>query len=104
MTEKASQGNTTAAIVCSHVAKLGYPILLAERGNSLEPEDSGWQFLCDSGEVERENEAQVWALGEVVDWEPSLAELMDAPSGTTLVRKSRTHAWEIRHGHREASS
>lgn len=47
-----------AAMVCVHVAR-GAPILRAIRDEPLEEADSGWQFLCNSGEDEREAEAQV---------------------------------------------
>lgn len=85
--------NSGAAIVCEHVAGLGYPILLAEKDEPAFTEDTGWQFLCNTMEVEDQNQAQVWALSEVVDYEPSLADFVDAPVGTNLVRDSADTPW-----------
>jgi len=89
------EAGSIGAIVCHHVAKLGYLIMRAERDNSAAPEDSGWQFLCNSGEVEREDEAQVWALGEVLDLEPSLEQFMTEPAGTVIARTGRADPWKI---------
>jgi hypothetical protein len=80
--------------VCTHIAKLGSPIQKAVRDRPIIPEDSGWQFLCDGGE--EETEAQVWALSEVIELEPTLAEFIDAPDGTVLVRDAKTNTWRTR--------
>jgi hypothetical protein len=80
-----------AAIVCSHIAK-GQAILRAVRSEPLSAEDSGWQFLCDSGEQENENQAQVWSVREVLEHEPSLKPFLVEPSGTVLTRKG--DGWE----------
>lgn len=84
-----------AAIVCHHVAAKGYPILVAFRDEPIEPTDSGWQFLCGSGEDEEESKFQVWSVREVTEDEPSLTELIDLPSGTSLSRVDREGAWKI---------
>jgi hypothetical protein len=82
-----------AAIVCVHVAKEGYPILQAERDSPVFSEDSGWQFLCNSGRAEDESELQVWSLDEVFEHEPTLAEFRDSPPGTTFVRDGPKRPW-----------
>lgn len=83
-----------AAIICPHIAKDDSPILRAVRTEPLEPEDSGWQFLCNSGKEENEAEAQVWLVGEVLGLEPSLSPFINAPIGTTLSRKDKNSKWE----------
>ena len=83
-----------AAIVCAHVARHGLAILSAARTEPLRDEDSGWQFLCNSGQDEDEDPAQVWAVSEVLSLEPSLRNFIDAPIGTALRRRDRTSSWE----------
>ena len=83
-----------AAVVCEHVAKHGFPILGAVRTEPLREEDSGWQFLCYSGPDEDENQAQVWAVSEVLGLEPSLTEFIDSPVGTRLCRRDKNSKWE----------
>lgn len=85
-----------AAIVCSHVAKEAYPILRAIRTEPLEPEDSGWQFLCNSGRAEVEAEAQVWLVEEVLGIEGSLSTLINCEVGTEISRESKGSAWVIK--------
>ena len=87
-----------AAIVCVHVAKQGCPILRADKDEPVIPEDSGWQFSCNSGLPELESEAQVWALEEVLVLEPSLMELMDSRPGTALIRTDAASSWIKGHG------
>jgi len=87
--------DSRAAIVCSHVAKVDCPILRAVRTEPLEPADSGWQFLCNSGKEENEFEAQVWLVGEVLGHEPSLSEFINSPIGTILSRKDKNSRWEL---------
>ncbi len=92
-----------AAIVCPHVAKPDYPILRAERDEPTMAEDTGWQFLCNTAESESENEAQVWALSEVIEHEPSLAEFVNYPPGTVLVRENQNSQWAVLAPHRSPS-
>jgi hypothetical protein len=84
-----------AAVVCYHVAKKGYPILYAKRDSPTYPEDSGWQFLCYSGQEEKIEEAQLWAVDEVLKLEPSLRELIDFEPVTIASRKDNTVPWQI---------
>ena len=84
-----------AATVCMHVANDRHPILLAEKGKPIAPEDSGWQFMCNSGVEEDDDESQVWAIGEVLEFEPSLLGKLDSPSGARLVRSKPGEPWEL---------
>jgi len=82
-----------AAIVCSHVAREGLPIMYAQRGAPIRPEDSGWQFLCNEG-VEH-TDAAVWSVSEVLEHEPTLLGLLEGPPGTQVVRERRERAWKV---------
>jgi Uncharacterized protein conserved in bacteria len=90
-----------AAIVCEHIAKEGYPILRAIKDEPLDSADSGWQFLCNSVEFEDEDTAQVWGIDEVLEVEPSLADLIEEPPGTKLIRESENDQWKIFDGQDE---
>jgi hypothetical protein len=70
------------------------PILYAERSHSVNPEDTGWQFLCNSGRPEDADQAQVWSLGEVLAREPSVRSFLNAPAGTRVSRTSDSLPWE----------
>ncbi|MBA2115087.1 DUF2185 domain-containing protein [Bremerella alba] len=88
----------TAVIVCGHVAHEGLPILCALLGDPDDPdseEDTSWQFLCDTGQDEAIEYAQVWALSNVLKREPTLRPWMNVPVGTRLVRESATAPWRI---------
>ncbi len=87
--------NQSAAIVCAHVARNGYPVLRAQRDVPVDSDDSGWQFLCDSGEEESEGEAQVWAVSEVLQHEPTLTGLLEQAPGTALHREGPTRSWRV---------
>lgn len=87
-------GLRTAAIVCGEIAIDRVPILYAERSAPDEDVDSGWQFLCGAGN-EDPKKAQVWALGDVVDYDHSLAPYIEMPVGTVLSRSSPTEPWSI---------
>lgn len=84
-----------AVILCAHVAKSQFPILLGERDESTMPEDTGWQFLCNRVESEDMQEAQVWGLNEVLDVVPSLARFVNCPVGTTIMRDDEKSEWKI---------
>ena len=83
-----------AVIVCEHVAELGFPVLLAVRDEPVRAEDTGWQFLCGSGEDEHVERAQVWRVEEALEVAPTLASWLDAPAGTELTRKDRDDEWK----------
>ncbi len=82
-----------AAIVCAHVAINKHPILRAVRDEPEMPEDSGWQFLCNSNLDEDPDMAKVWLVCEVLEFEPSLSEFIGSPPGTVLTRKSYASEW-----------
>jgi hypothetical protein len=82
------------AIVCSHIAKDKLPILRGVRTEPLEPEDSGWQFLCNSGKVENETKAQVWLVEEVLGLEPTLSKHINLPVGSMISRLNKNSNWE----------
>jgi hypothetical protein len=94
----------TAAIVCIEVARGSSPILYAERTEADDPADSGWQFLCG---IESEDlaAAQIWALHEVVEVDPSLLTFVGLPVGTALKRSRGSHGWTIeRNGSADSKS
>lgn len=82
-----------AAIVCSHVADKGYPILQAIRSPRLENVDSGWQFLCNSGQ--EEEDGKLWLVSEILEKDPTLAEWVNSPFNTTLLRTSINAPWRV---------
>jgi hypothetical protein len=84
----------TAAIVCEHVARGTAPILLAEKSEPQEEADSGWQFLCGTHD-ENWEDAQVWALHEVLSLEPSLRAYLDVRTGTVLSRRAEGEDWVL---------
>ena len=61
---------------------------------SIESEDSGWQFLCNSGELEKEEDAQVWSINEVINLEPTLKEFLNSKPGVVLIRESVKSSWK----------
>lgn len=82
-----------AAVVCREIAVDRVPILLAQRSDPEDDCDSGWQFLC-GGAQEDWQTAQVWALGEVLSYDPSLSGLLTMPVGTVLRRSSPNARWQ----------
>ncbi|EMB17794.1 immunity protein Imm33 domain-containing protein [Rhodopirellula europaea] len=83
----------SGAIVCAHVAT-GEPILRATRDNPMDPDDSGWQFLCDSDVDERIEDAQIWSVTQVAEREPSLLPFINSPVGTTMSRTDADSEWK----------
>ncbi|TWU11262.1 hypothetical protein CA54_00670 [Symmachiella macrocystis] len=53
------------------------------------------KFLCCSGKDELMEEAQIWALGDVIKKQPSLSEFMNVTVGTRLVRSSDSSPWNV---------
>jgi hypothetical protein len=92
--DKNNQKDDRAVILCEHVAKQGFPILLAIRDEPLEDADSGWQFVCNSSKPEDEDKAQVWTVSEVLEIEPSLADYLDQIPGTILERDNKKSQWK----------
>lgn len=86
-------GPRQAAIVCEHVAAGNMPILRVVRDEPQDPADSGWQCLCDCGEDENIERAQVWAVEEVLRREPSLNPHFSLPAGSCVVRRGLEAEW-----------
>lgn len=84
-----------AAIVCSHVASGQFPIMIAERSESDDAVDTGWQFVCDAQTHENVEDAIVWSINEVLELEPSLEGLLDQPPGRRLIRRDRFAPWKV---------
>jgi hypothetical protein len=91
-----AENTRTAAIVCREIAVDRAPILYAVKSVPVEPTDSGWQFLCGATE-EDPHTAKIWALYEVLEYDPSLKPFIQAPPGTVLRRSSPRHQWEVSH-------
>jgi hypothetical protein len=82
-----------SAIVCDEIALQRVPILNAERSESADASDSGWQFLC--GQSHNAHSAKIWALREVLEYDPSLIPHIELSPGTVLSRKGVTDSWQI---------
>lgn len=80
------------AILCSHIADEGLPILVAFRDEIVDPADSGWQFLCYSGKDE--TDARFCSLGDVLKLEPSLEKYLNLPVGSRLARENKSSEWK----------
>lgn len=71
------------------------PLLYGERSEPVDDADSGWQFSAGpKGEADAAA-AQVWALSEVLEREPSLRQFASLPFGTALSRASVAHDWQV---------
>jgi hypothetical protein len=86
-----------SVIVCSHIAKENYPILLAIRDEPTDAIDSGWQFLCNAMENEDTVGVQVWSVKDILNHEPTLAEFIKQQPGAILIRDNKNTAWKIVH-------
>jgi hypothetical protein len=82
-----------AAIVCSHVFSREKPILWAVRDVPGAPDESGWQFLCNSGVAE--TEPRVLSIRQVLELEPSLARFINAAPGTSVQRTAVGSPWTV---------
>ena len=88
-----TSNNMQAAIVCDHIACENQPILRAIRTEPVIPEDSGWQFLCNQAEFEKD--AKIWSIGEVISFEPSLLPFLNIEYNNQIERKDDKSQWEI---------
>jgi hypothetical protein len=93
--DNVSDHGDLAAIVCSHVAREGLPILGAVRAEPQDPADSGWQFMCYSGKDESIEEAQVWSLSQVIQHEQTLRPFIASKTGTRITRLTKSSEWII---------
>lgn len=84
-----------AAIVCEHIAQHNCVIRSAFKTEPVEPEDSGWQFFCGEYSEEDPKQAKIWLLQEVLELEPTLAQLLNVPVGTRLSRQEVGGNWTV---------
>ena len=84
----------SGAVVCEHIARDRSPILSAFRNEPIVPEDSGWQFFCGAANEENYTKAQIWALGEVFELDPSLEQFAELPPGMQVRRDTPNHQWQ----------
>ena len=82
-------------IVSAEVASKMRPILMGERSAPLDVADSGWQFWGGDSDMQESDCARIWAVGEVLEYEPTLAAYIDMPTGTRLERSSQTEIWKF---------
>jgi hypothetical protein len=75
-------------------AKESEPLLYAARSEPVDICDSGWQFSADPLGGGEADEAQIWALNEVLEQEPSLRRFIDLPAGTILSRTCFGNEWQ----------
>lgn len=85
-----SQLESMAVITCDHVLNGESPILFA-----FHDLDGDWQFLC-GGNNHTENNAKVISLGNALDIDASLNELLNTmPIGTEAQRPAKDAKWNI---------
>jgi hypothetical protein len=65
---------------------------MATRGIPLQPEDSGWQFLCGTFGHET-SDAALWLLEEVAQLDPSVLPILDAEPESSFRRSSINDSW-----------
>jgi len=82
-----------AVVVCSHIAKDNMPVRIAVKDEPVSEEDSGWQFLC--GQDVEENEPKLWALCEILDYDPSIGSFLHIDESVMLHKSSETSEWEV---------
>lgn len=83
------------AVLSKSVAQGKKPILFAERSEAVDDSDSGWQFLAGQGEFLTPQDAQIWAIDEVIEHDPSIAKYVNMPFGTKLVKGPDQQNWHI---------
>lgn len=77
-----------AVFVCSHIFDNTRPILYISK------DDGEYQFLC--GDIHEENELpRVVGLGEIVESDESVLDVMDLNDGQDAERKTVNDSWSI---------
>lgn len=84
-----------AAIVSRMVASRQRPILYGHRDESLEDDDSGWQFTAGGHDDMDEGGIAIWSIDEVIELEPSILPFLNLPPGTQIARRTETQAWRV---------
>jgi hypothetical protein len=82
----------SAAILCEHISYPDRPILRATRDVPVEPEDSGWQFLCGVENHDKSN-GVVWLLEELAGLDSSLRSILDSEPEASFERSTADGAW-----------
>lgn len=70
-------------------------ILYGERGDPVDPADSGWQFTEGSRDQSAFENAQIWTVREVLEVAADIAPFINMPVGTIISRSSRDEPWDI---------
>lgn len=60
----------------------------------LHDEDGDWQFLGDEGNLQ-EKDAMVVSLGEIIEHDTTLSEIMNLPKGKQALRNNIEDNWHI---------
>ncbi|MGI8908475.1 MAG: immunity protein Imm33 domain-containing protein [Candidatus Sumerlaeaceae bacterium] len=87
--------DSRAAILCTHVARERLPILRAIRDEPETEEDSGWQFHCGLDCHDNPDDAEVWLVFEVLNYDPSLNKIITCQHGSVATRSSEAESWSI---------
>jgi len=87
MTWEFLQPRNLAVITVDRIIAGSNPVLYV----SHDEDDGGWQFL--DGAVLADAQARVVGLGEMVDSDPTLAELADLPEGFVASRLTKDDDW-----------
>ena len=77
----------TAALTTVHVLEGRLPVILVAHDS----DDGMWQFLC--GTSRESKDARIIGLGEMLEIDPSLAEIADLPVGWTARRNAPGQKW-----------
>ena len=77
----------TAALTTVHVLEKRVPVILVAHDS----DDGMWQFLC--GTSSDSKDGRIIGLGEMLEIDPSLAEIADLPVGWTARRSAPGQKW-----------
>jgi hypothetical protein len=72
-----------------YVLKKGSPILRV-----LHNKDGDWQFLGDEGNLQ-EADAMIVSLGEIIEFDTTLSEIISLPVGKQALRSNKGETWYI---------
>jgi hypothetical protein len=75
--------------------EIGQSFLFAARSEPVDDADSGWQFSVDAAGGGDPDSAQIWALEEVLEREPSLRPFIALPLGAVLRRMGADDKWTV---------
>jgi hypothetical protein len=88
-------GPNTATITTVHVLEGKLPIQFV----SHDADDGAWQFLC--GTTTDERDGRLVGLGQIVEIDPTVAELADLPLGWRAWRDAPGAPWQRTPGNEE---